>query len=186
MPPQRSRKYRERIELALLIESIGVKMPQCSYCEKHSRDCIVSEGNSARCNECVRRGTKCDVEGPSANDIASLLREQDRLDREEEETTSKLLRLQKQKKFLRQRATQMVQRGLKTLDELDEVEEKEKREAARQKEAEHNELCAVNLAGSGEGLDLGGPSSDLPPLSQQEWQAMMDFADETPSVSQSS
>ena len=55
----------------------------------------MSEGNSASCNKYIRCETKCDVEGPSANDIASLLREQDRLDREEKETISKLLCFQK-------------------------------------------------------------------------------------------
>jgi hypothetical protein len=78
------------------------------------------------------------VEGPSASDLASLLREQERLDREEEETTTKLLRLQRHKKFLRQRAAEMLRRGLKTLDELDEAEEKEKkdREEVEQRERE--------------------------------------------------
>jgi len=60
----------------------------------------------------------------------------------------------------------MVQYSLKTLNELDKVEKKEKREAARQKEAEYNKLYTVNLAGSGEGLDLGGPFSDLLSLLQ--------------------
>jgi hypothetical protein len=94
MPPVRSKKYHERIELALLIESLGIKMIlPCSYCEKHSRPCVVTTEKSSRCNECVRRGNKCDVQGPSSSDLASLLREQDRLDKEEEATTSKLLRL---------------------------------------------------------------------------------------------
>jgi len=60
----------------------------------------------------------------------------------------------------------MVQYGLKTLDEFDKMKEKEKREAAKQKKAEYNKLYIVNLAGSGKGLDLGGPFSDFLPLLQ--------------------
>jgi len=60
-----------------------------------------------------------------------------------------------------------MQRSLKTLNKLDEVKKKEKRKAARQKEAEYNKLYIVNLADSGKRLDLGGPFSDLPLLSQQ-------------------
>ena len=59
-----------------------------------------------------------------------MLREQERLDKEEEETTSKLLRLQRQKRFLRQRASEMLRRGLNSLDELDAAEEKERLESS--------------------------------------------------------
>ena len=131
MPPVRSKKYRERIELALLIESLGIEMIlPCTYCEKHCRPCVVATEKSSRCNECVRRGNKCDVQGPSSSSLASLLREQERLDKEEEETTSKLLRLQRQKRFLRQRASEMLRRGLNSLDELDAAEEKERLESS--------------------------------------------------------
>ncbi|TVY12487.1 hypothetical protein LARI1_G009615 [Lachnellula arida] len=128
-------------------------MASCSYCEKHLRKCIVSKENSSRCGECTRRGQKCDVRGPSSFDIASLLREQDRLDQEEEEATSKLLRLQKQKKFLRVRASEMIRRGLKTLDELDAVEESEQKECGAKQQLEREALASSSA--------LVGGSSDF-------------------------
>ena len=182
MPVERSKKYRERLELALLIEAHGVTMPQCSFCEKNERKCVVSTENSSRCNECVRRGQKCDVSGPSLSDLSSLLREQERLDREEEETTTKLLRLQKHKKFLRKRAGEMLRRGLKTMDELDEAEEKERKD---KEEAERRELEARAAASTTFDLtddqivDLGLSSFD------PSW-ATLDFADGNPSTASGS
>jgi hypothetical protein len=58
--------------------------------------------------------------------MKKLLDENDRLDREEEETLSKLLRLRRQRREFSTRARDMLRRGLKTLDELDEAEEKER------------------------------------------------------------
>ncbi|OBT70528.1 hypothetical protein VF21_10439, partial [Pseudogymnoascus sp. 05NY08] len=63
--------------------------------------------------------------GPEHPDWVKLEREEDRLDREEEETLSKLLRLRKQKRLIRTRGKDMLRRGLKTLDELDAAEEAE-------------------------------------------------------------
>jgi len=74
-------------------------------------------------------------------------------------------------------------RGLQYLSKLDALKEKER---SKQKKARHNKLYSVNLADSDKRLDLGSSFSDLSPLSQQEWQTIIDFADETPSVSQNS
>ena len=166
MPLQYFRKYRKHIKLALLIESISVKMLQYSYCKKHFRNYIVSEGNSAKCNKCIYCKIKCNIEGFSANDIASLLKEQNRLNWKKKKITSKLLCFQKQKKFLCHRAIQIVQYGLKTLDKLDKVKEREKRKAVKQKEAGYSKLYSVNLTDSGEKPNLGGLSSDFPFLLQ--------------------
>lgn len=64
--------------------------------------------------------------GPEHPDWVKLEREEERLDREEEETLSKLLRLRKQKRLIRTRGKDMLRRGLKTLDELDAAEEAER------------------------------------------------------------
>jgi hypothetical protein len=100
MPPERSKKYKERLELALLIEAYGLTMPSCSYCEANARKCVVAKESSSRCNECVRRGRKCDVQGPSAGDISTVLREQARVREERKATLAKLLRLDQQEQFL--------------------------------------------------------------------------------------
>jgi hypothetical protein len=98
--PERSKKYKERLDLALLIEYSGILMPTYSLYESNHRSYIVASESSSRCNECVRRGRKCDVKGPSSSDMSAVLREQQRLDAEEEEAMSKILRLRKQKRFL--------------------------------------------------------------------------------------
>jgi hypothetical protein len=112
MPPTRSTKYRERLSLVKLIESRGSEMPPCSYCERNDRKCVVSNEASSKCSECVRRGEKCNVQGPSLGDMESVLRERSRIEVEETETTAKLLRLQKQRRFLDSRAMDMLKRGL--------------------------------------------------------------------------
>jgi hypothetical protein len=136
-------KYKERISLVRLIESRGSEMPPCSYCERNNRKCIVSNDSSSRCSECVHRGERCDVQGPSLGDLDSILRERTRLDEEEKETTAKLLHLQTQRRFLDGRAWDMLVRGLKTMDELDEAEEKERQEKENSERASREAAVTV-------------------------------------------
>jgi hypothetical protein len=142
MPAERSKKLRERLDLARRIELCGIEMSPCSYCEKQERKCLVAEGSS-RCSECARRGQRCDVEGIPASSWVALEREEERLDAEEEkaaatmaESAARLARLRKQKKFLHKRAAEMLRRGLKTLDELDELDKAEEKERKEKEEAE--------------------------------------------------
>jgi hypothetical protein len=131
MPAERSKKLKERLELARQINNWGTEMPPCSYCERNDRKCCVAE-SSTRCGECVRRGQKCDVEGPSLSDWASLEREEQRLQSEKTEALAKVMRLERQQQFLRQRGKDMLKRGLKTMDELDAAEEKERKDKERE------------------------------------------------------
>jgi hypothetical protein len=131
-------KIKERLALADRITLFGIEMPSCSRCEKRALRCVVSD-DSSRCSECVRSGTRCDVQGPSAEDWTRVGAEEDRLNDEEAKTTAilaeaaaKLARLQKQKKSLRLRAREMLRRGARTLDELDEIEKKDEVERERQ------------------------------------------------------
>lgn len=128
MPADRSRKDKERDALYHRILNHGVildNMNSCSNCVRRNRTCV-SSPDSSKCAECVRRKINCDQQGPSLGDWVKLDREEERLDREEEETLSKLLRLRRQKKLLRTRGKDMLRRGLKSLDELDAVEEAER------------------------------------------------------------
>jgi hypothetical protein len=188
MPPTRTKKYKERLELALLIEAHGFIMPSCSFCERLSRNCIVSSEDSTRCNECVRRGGKCDVAGPSARDMASLLREQERLDQEDEATLNKLFRLRKQKKLLRDRASEMIRRGLQTLDELDAIEEKERleKEYIEQEQRERLVQSPSSMPGPNEGVFAYSSLVDLDLNSPSNAALLVDLgiADETPPISQ--
>jgi hypothetical protein len=123
-------KIKERQTLAINIELLGIAMPSCSTCDRSGRTCIVADEKSSRCAECVRQGKACDVRGPSLSDWASIDRQEEKLEKEEEEAMMKVLRLRKQKRLLRARRKEMLRRGLRTLDELDAAEEAEKVAAA--------------------------------------------------------
>ena len=125
MSAESARKARERADLVRRILRNGFEMSACSNCARRNRTCFSSPSDSRKCAECVRRKLKCDQSGPSHNDWIKLEREEERLDQEEEETLAKLLRIRKQKKYLRSRGKEMLRRGLQTLDELDAVEEQE-------------------------------------------------------------
>ncbi|ELR03271.1 hypothetical protein GMDG_08893, partial [Pseudogymnoascus destructans 20631-21] len=131
MPTDTARKLQERNDLVRRIKNHGYELPEmdsCSNCVRRNITCVSSPNDSRRCAECVRRNLKekCDCMGPEHPDWVKLEREEDRLDREEEETLSKLLRLRKQKRLIRTRGKDMLRRGLKTLDELDAAEEAER------------------------------------------------------------
>lgn len=164
MPPERSRKYRERLVLAQQIELSGIEMPDCTNCASHHRRCVVSS-QSTRCAECVRRGVRCDVGVPSVGDWAAIEREEARLKKLEDEAMEAIMRLpriQKQKEFLRKRAAEMLRRGLKTLDELDAADAADK-ERLEQEEAARalvsgvleDPAFSVNAGSGGLFLDLG-------------------------------
>lgn len=129
MPTDTARKLQERNALVRRIISHGFELPEmdsCSNCVRRNVTCFSSPRDSKKCAECVRRKLKCDCMGPEHPDWIKLEREEERLDREEEETLAKLLRLRKQKRLIRTRGKEMLRRGLKTLDELDAAEEAER------------------------------------------------------------
>lgn len=149
MPSPNHLKIKERITLSNRILSNGIKMTPCANCKKKGRSCVVSK-ESKRCAECVRRGVRCDVLGPSTDDWDSLQREEERLEREvaaaiqqAQEAFARQLRLMKQQKLLKSRASEMLRRGLKTLDQLDEVEEKERLQ--QDTETQLAALCPVEV-----------------------------------------
>jgi hypothetical protein len=139
MPPDRSsvcKKRKERELLSNRIKQFGYVMPSdssCSACSKHGRACVVLPRDSGRCAECVWRGFSCDAvaRGVTESDWSALEKEEQRIRSEKKETLAKLLRLERQEEFLRERGMKMLRRGLKTLDELDEAEAREKVETER-------------------------------------------------------
>lgn len=138
MPTDTARKLQERNDLVRRILNHGYELPEmdsCSNCVRRNVTCISSPSDSRKCAECVRRRLKCDCVGPEHPDWVKLEREEERLDREEEETLAKLLRLRKQKRLIRTRGKDMLRRGLKTLDELDAAEDAER--AAVEKSAQN-------------------------------------------------
>ncbi|KAF6819677.1 hypothetical protein CPLU01_12959 [Colletotrichum plurivorum] len=88
-PDSENRKTRERLALALAIESEGVDVMPCSPCFRLNKVCKMSE-NSNRCSECVRAGlSRCD-----GSDV-------------------------RQKRFLKDRGSELIRRGMQSLDELE-------------------------------------------------------------------
>ena len=129
----------------------------CSACQKNGIKCVILPQDSGRYTHCVFSGFKCDAKGISASDWSALEREEARIRQEKKETLAKLLRLERQEGFLRERGLAMLRRGLKTLDELEEAEQKEKDENDRRE----RELAASVLPTSeGGSLDFSGVAMD--------------------------
>jgi hypothetical protein len=129
-----SRKVRERHALADRILRSGFEMPRCSRCVSVNSNCVAST-DSKRCASCVRAGRPCDRVSFSVSALERLNREEERLVRQKEEafaliqeTSAKLLRLERQQKSLRERGAEMLRRGLESLDELEELERREEEE----------------------------------------------------------
>ncbi|KAI1966719.1 hypothetical protein LOZ58_000207 [Ophidiomyces ophidiicola] len=146
-----SKSSRNNKRLASEIEEIGVVMSsRCPYCSHHDKECIHSE-KSIKCSECCRLGCRCITNStPSDRDWQSLQAARDKLELEEtkafeavQAASAKLLRLQKQKRFLRDRAGKFLESGLRSLEELERLEEEEKKRVAEQTEVQ-NRFASLN------------------------------------------
>lgn len=176
MSTDTARKLQERNDLVRRIKNHGYELPEmdsCSNCVRRNVTCMSSPTDSRRCAECVRRNLKekCDCMGPEHPDWVKLEREEERLDREEEETLSKLLRLRKQKRLIRTRGKDMLRRGLKTLDELDAAEAAER---AATEAAEAAPSVSNPSSSSGDPSLEFGP---LGPLDPSFWEFLVSEAD---------
>ncbi|KAF3768336.1 hypothetical protein M406DRAFT_242750, partial [Cryphonectria parasitica EP155] len=109
-----------------------VEMPVCSYCEGRGfGSCKVSPGDSSRCIECVRLGrSKCDVMGPSPEELRNIATQHRKLEDEIEKRETELLRLRQQKRMWSEKMKRALRRGITRVEELDRVEAEE-REAER-------------------------------------------------------
>jgi hypothetical protein len=67
MPPERSKKLKERIDLARNIKLSGIKMPPCTFCDHNRHKYVVAE-QLKRCSEYACRRQKYDVKGIPAGD----------------------------------------------------------------------------------------------------------------------
>ncbi|KAK4095871.1 hypothetical protein N658DRAFT_502222 [Parathielavia hyrcaniae] len=115
----------------------------CSWCFRRNLACRMAAGSS-RCSECVRRGRSCD--GSSvASALTKLMSEQKRVEEEEadaEETlfvlqtqlqtaVGRLARLRRQKRFLKERGSELFRRGVQSLEELEEEDRRLEASEAR-------------------------------------------------------
>jgi hypothetical protein len=190
---------------ANFIEKNGFEVLACSRCDPKGLVCIMMEGGK-KCSKCARDGKRCDGSGvplhsrrrssePSVGlgcfaDVSFLvdriLREQRRLEAEEDSTTDDLLqtqrdldflqkklnerlarlsRLRRQKRMLISKGTKMVQENLANMDAVDESDrvEAERLTAESQVVADVHAMGAVDVIDwSAVGLDFSGwvPSSE--------------------------
>lgn len=111
----------------------------CERCSKLKRSCVKLEGSS-RCSECVKAGNcKCVDSKVSFSDSEwrRLVDAQNKIEEDEEQLLSKLLRLRKQKRLLHKRAGDFIARDYKEIKELEVLEEEEKQ---KQKETETRQV----------------------------------------------
>ena len=83
-------------------------MPPCSFYVYNNCKCIVSKGLSTRYSKYICQARTCNVQGLSLGDYTSIKKEEERLSCKKEETTAKLLCLQKQKQQLRSKAKDLL------------------------------------------------------------------------------
>ena len=181
-------------------------MSPCSHCREQGLRCVKDYGNPqrTRCSECVRSRVSCDAEFaleddwdrevPRASDWASLDRQEEKLDEEEEravaasqEAMAKVVRLRKQKKFLRERRKKMADRGLKYLDELDALEEKERLEKERvEREKEMTSAPVAGPSGDSFAFDSSLDPSILVSMESPSFWVNSGISGEMPPTSQGS
>jgi hypothetical protein len=178
MPADTARKLQERNDLVRRIKSRGYELPKmdsCSNCVRRNITCWASASDSRKCAGCVKRKLKCDCMGPEHPDWVKLEKEEERLDREEEETLAKLIRLRKQKRLIRTRGKDMLRRGLKTLDELDAAEEADRvaaEKAERTLEAESSDPPVTSSEEPSDDFAFVDPSTLLT-MSPASWEQLM-------------
>ena len=151
---QRPNQREGRESLAFFALSSGFEVMPCSSCFRRKEKCIMAEGLS-RCQNCILHKRQCDGSGIPIDSLQNIVREQDRLKREEtlaeerllrsqhemNEAIARLQRLKKLQEFLRHRGKEMAERGLQSLEEL-EAEEEQERQAAQAPAAGSSEMTA--------------------------------------------
>ena len=148
----------------------------CTHCQGSLKKCYVSVASkSARCGECVKSGSKCDVRNLPMSDWAAIEREESRVATELAQTTEELhkmlarqSRLMKQQQFVRTRAKEMLQRGLDNLDDLDAAEEEEQKAAEASTSVARGSVSSDPLAMSPGSWDrwLADAGVEIPPTTQ--------------------
>nr|XP_036577782.1 uncharacterized protein CTRU02_12302 [Colletotrichum truncatum]KAF6784841.1 hypothetical protein CTRU02_12302 [Colletotrichum truncatum] len=148
---RRAQIKRNRQALGILVEHRGYDAMPCSPCFQHHRVCKMDLANSKRCSD-----------GDMANALNRCFREQKKVKQEEQEAEEaleilqtqlaaalgRLSRLRKQKRFLKERGSDLIRRGMQSVDEWEE----EERVVAAQEAAVLKDL---NSWGAGDSGDWG-------------------------------
>jgi hypothetical protein len=131
-----SMKTAQSLLLVSNILSRAVEMAPCSSCARRGSSCLVSDSDSSRCSECVRRKVgDCDIQGPSNAQLRRLASQQIKLEEELDEAAeeferagARYRRLQRQKKIWSEKVMRAVARGIDNLEELEALERREEEE----------------------------------------------------------
>jgi len=184
-------------------------MAPCSRCEKAGplvaeRCTVPKDPLLSRCGRCTTMCRACDVrkvnQMPCVADweaidsqLEKLFQEDEKAEKAISEAMSKKQRLRKQMAFLRERKQKMIAAGLNSMDELDALEEQERAEqatllAAESEVVRQSELATTHsepllLAGTSIVGVAEGHASDLPTLSDEEWQSLLNTSFDIPQAS---
>jgi hypothetical protein len=134
MPVDNATRKQNRLRQYNSILQTGsvVEFP-CDYCSSHCVDCVMASKNR-NCAECTRRGRKCERKLHSDAEWDAVLRDEKKVAADLEkaqkqwleysmkmnETMAKVLRLQKQQQFLKDRSGRMLNHDSDVMAQLDE------------------------------------------------------------------
>ena len=159
MPAVRSKKHKECLELTCEIKDYSKEMSSYSYYKKQNHKYIIEPERSSQCSKCVRLGISCDVNFLlSSSNQATINRQVEKLQEQEEEVIAKILRLCKQQKLLRQYRREILRYSLKTLDKLNTLKQKENKEKEKHKREEQESIVR-----RGDPQEYEDPYSDYNP-----------------------
>ncbi|KAL0942007.1 uncharacterized protein CTRU02_204770 [Colletotrichum truncatum] len=109
---RRAQIKRNRQALGILVEHRGYDAMPCSPCFQHHRVCKMDLANSKRCmNRCFREQKKVEQEEQEAEEALEILQTQLAA------ALGRLSRLRKQKRFLKERGSDLIRRGIQSVDE---------------------------------------------------------------------
>lgn len=127
------RKRNRLLQYRAILANGSIVDNPCDHCAQSNKSCVMDSKNK-NCAECTRRGRKCLKQFHSEREWENLHRDQEKIASELEEAQrnwlehsqkmqeamSKILRLQKQQRFLKERGGRMLEHDSLLMEQLDE------------------------------------------------------------------
>ena len=120
-----TRKQNRLAQYRSILTNGSVAEHPCEYCFSHGISCM-ADPKYRNCAECTRRGRKCAKRFHSETEWQKVLREQQRIDEElaqaekqQVDIMMKIIRLRKQRQFLRSRNDRMLDHDSALMEQLD-------------------------------------------------------------------
>jgi hypothetical protein len=121
----KTRKQNRLIQYQSILTNGSVSESPCEHCFSRGVDCVM-DSKHRNCAECTRRGRKCAKKFHSESEWQKVLREQKKIDDElaqaeqqQMEIMMKIIRLRKQRQFLRTRNDRMLNHDAEIMEQLD-------------------------------------------------------------------